>query len=42
MFDDTDADIIDSLKKKRKKKSFREVINQSDISSDELDELFLG
>lgn len=42
MYDDTDTDILDTLKRSRKKKTFREAINQSDLSSEELDELFLG
>ena len=41
MIDVEDLNVLDELRSTKAKKSFREALNQRDLSSDDMDELFL-
>ena len=41
MFDEHDVDVLDNLKQRKRKKTFQEEINKREISTDEMDDLFM-
>ena len=41
MLEDVDQDVLSTLKRSKRKKSFQEAINQSELSPEEMDELFI-